>query len=88
MSGTTRIRDDSPARCAGSGGDTSSRQRRLIRNFTLWGWVIRPSPEDIDAFLREVRLPTERDMRECFPDAAMWCERVLRMKKALIAVKV
>ena len=65
-----------------------SRQRRLIRNFTLWGWVIRPSPEDIDAFLREVRLPTERDMRECFPDAAMWCERVLRMKKALIAVKV
>jgi hypothetical protein len=41
----------------------------------------------VEAFLREVRLPTEPEMRECFPDAEMWHERVLHMKKALIAVK-
>jgi hypothetical protein len=63
-------------------------QRRLIRNFSLWGWFVRPSPADVDVFLRGVRLPTERDMRECFPDAALRYERVFRMKKALIAVKV
>jgi hypothetical protein len=63
-------------------------QRRLIRNFTLRGWVGRPSAREVDAFLREVRLPTEPDMRECFPDATIWYERVLRMKKALIAVKL
>lgn len=63
-------------------------QRRLIRNFTVRGWLGRPSPEDVEAFLRDVRLPTEREMRECFPGATMWYERVLRMKKALIAVKL
>jgi hypothetical protein len=63
-------------------------QRRLIRNFTLRGWLGRPTARDVEAFLREVRLPTEREMRECFPEAAMWYERVLHMKKALIAVKL
>lgn len=62
-------------------------QRRLIRNFTVRGWLGRPSPEDVEAFLREVRLPTEPEMRECFPDAEIWYERVLSMKKALIAVR-
>jgi SAM-dependent methyltransferase len=63
-------------------------QRRLIRNFTVRGWLGRPSAQEVEAFLREVRLPTEREMRDCFPGATIWYERVLSMKKALIAVKL
>jgi hypothetical protein len=63
-------------------------QRRLIRNFTVRGWLGRPSAQEVDAFLHEVRLPTEREMRECFPEATIWYERVLHMKKAIIAVKL
>jgi hypothetical protein len=62
-------------------------QRRLVRNFTVWGLLVRPSEEDAQALLAEVRLPAEWEMRECFPDAVMWYERVLGLKKALIAVK-
>jgi hypothetical protein len=62
-------------------------QRRLVRNFTVWGLLVRPSEEEAQALLAEIRLPTEPEMRECFPEAVMWYERVLGLKKALIAVK-
>lgn len=62
-------------------------QRPLVRNFTIWGLLVRPSEEEAQALLDEVRLPTEREMRECFPGAVLWYERVLGLKKALIAVK-
>jgi SAM-dependent methyltransferase len=62
-------------------------QRRLIRNFTLWGLLVRPSEEEAQALLEEVRLPTVDEMRACFPDAVLRYERVLGMKKSLIAVK-
>lgn len=65
----------------------TSWQRRLIRNFTVRGRLGRPTPDQVDGFLREVRLPTEREMRACFPDAEMWFERVLGMNKAIIAVR-
>jgi hypothetical protein len=62
-------------------------QRRLVRNFTLWGWLVRPSTDDVNALIDELRLPTEDEMRACFPEATMEYERVLGMKKSLIAVK-
>jgi hypothetical protein len=62
-------------------------QRRLIRNFTVWGLMVRPSDEEAAALLDELRLPTEREFRACFPDAEMEFERLFGMKKALIAVK-
>ena len=42
-------------------------QRRLLRNFTLWGWLQRPSPAQVDAFLSEVRLLTYREMKAPLP---------------------
>lgn len=62
-------------------------QRRLVRHFTVWGLLARPSVEEVEALLEELRLPTEQEMRACFPDAEMHYERVLGLKKALIAVK-
>lgn len=62
-------------------------QRHLIRWLTLWGLVSRPTRKQIDDFLAEVRLPTEREMRDLFPDAHIVAERFLGLKKSLIAVK-
>lgn len=62
-------------------------QGRLIRRFTVWGLMVRPSADAAAALLDELRLPTEQEVRACFPDADMEFERLFGMKKALIAVK-
>jgi hypothetical protein len=62
-------------------------QRRLVRRFTIWGWIARPSQERIDSFLRETRLLNYAEMREFFPDCTIRRERFLGITKAYIAVR-
>ena len=61
--------------------------RRLIRHFSLWGWLTKPSQVDIDKALLMLTLLEEREMRELFPDATIIKERFLGMVKSLIAVR-
>jgi hypothetical protein len=60
---------------------------RLLRNVTVWGLVTRPTREDCQHFIDEVRLLTKRDLGRLFPEARIWHERVLGMSKSLMAVK-
>jgi SAM-dependent methyltransferase len=62
-------------------------QRRLLRRFTVWGWLARPSPEQVERFLRETRLLTYREMRALFPDCEIRRERVLFLTKSYVAVR-
>jgi Methyltransferase domain len=62
-------------------------KRHLIRNFTVWGLVTRPTQKRVDEALLGITLLDEREMRELFPDAEMMKERWLGMVKSLIAVK-
>jgi hypothetical protein len=62
-------------------------QRRLLRNFTVWGWITRPSPEAVEGFLRELRPLGYREMRELFPDCEVRRERFLGLTKAYVAVR-
>jgi hypothetical protein len=61
-------------------------QRKLLRNFTVWGMLVRPTPEGCDAFLRDIRLMTAAELRRLFPSAEIWRERTLGLVKSLIAV--
>lgn len=62
-----------------------SLQRRLLRNFSIWGWLRRPSRRQCDAFLDGTRLLTLREMHQLFPDADIRRETVLGFAKSLIA---
>lgn len=62
-------------------------QRHLLRRCTVWGLVARPTRSQAEEFLSTVRLLTEREMRELFPDARIVAERILGVKKSFIAVK-
>jgi len=62
-------------------------QRKLLRNFTLWGLLTRPSRARVDEFLDEVRLLTYAEMRELFPDCEIRRERVLGWTKSYVAVR-
>lgn len=63
-------------------------QRRLLRNFTVWGLVARPDQSYIEQFLDQTVLLTARDMRALFPGCELRRERVLGLTKSLIAVRV
>lgn len=62
-------------------------QRLLLRNFTVWGWVTRPSREQCARFLEEVALLDYQKMRSLFPGAEIHRERFLGFTKSLIAVR-
>jgi SAM-dependent methyltransferase len=62
-------------------------QIRLLRNFTVWGLVTRPSREQCAGFLEEVALLDYQKMRSLFPGAEIHRERSLGFTKSLIAIK-
>jgi hypothetical protein len=63
-------------------------RRRLVRHATLWGWLTKPTPAQIDQRIQELRLLDEHDLRRLFPDAEIWRERFIGMTKSLIAVNL
>lgn len=62
-------------------------QRLLLRNFTVWGWITRPTSQYCESFMNEVRLLGSNDLQRLFPDAEIWHERFFGFSKSLIAVK-
>jgi len=62
-------------------------QQKLIRNLTVWGWLTRPSKEQIDHMLEEIRLLTLAEMQSLFPGCEIWKEKFLGFTKSYIAVR-
>ena len=62
-------------------------QGRLLRNFTLWGWITRPDSAARDRFLNTTRMLTKAELQSLFPDAEIRLERFLGLTKSLIALK-
>ena len=62
-------------------------QRKLLRNFTVWGWMVRPNQQKVEDFLSEVRLITYKEMCQLFPTCEIHIEKFLGFPKAYIAVK-
>lgn len=63
-------------------------QRKLLRYFTIWGLVTKPSKRQVDDFLTEVRLLTFSEMQILFPDCEIRRERFLGLTKAFVAVRL
>jgi hypothetical protein len=64
-----------------------SLQRRVIRRLTVWGIVTRPSPAQIEAFLKEVRLLSFAEMQQLFPDCEVRRETAGGFTKSYVAVR-
>lgn len=52
-------------------------RRRLLRNFTLWGLLIRPDDQSVEESLREHRQLRYEEMQELFPDCTIYKEKFL-----------
>jgi SAM-dependent methyltransferase len=62
-------------------------QRRLARNFTVWGWLTRPDRERARAVVDGISLLGFREFAALFPDCEIRRERVLGLTKSYIAVR-
>lgn len=62
-------------------------QRRLVRNFTVWGWLARPDPQRAKQVVDEIRLLTYREFAALFPDCEIQRERFLGWTKSYVAVR-
>lgn len=62
-------------------------QARLLRYFTVWGLMTKPSRAMVREFLDETRLLRYEEMRELFPDCEILRERFLGMTKSYVAVR-
>ena len=60
-------------------------RRKVTRNATTWGLLERPSQEEIEERLREIRLIAPKEFEGMFPDAEIINERWIGMPKSLIA---
>ena len=60
-------------------------QKRLLRNFTLWGLLGRPTDKILDAVLAELRLLSFGEFRDLFQGGQIWVERVLGLPKSYTA---
>lgn len=61
---------------------------KIARNFTLWGWMTRPSKKQVEDFVNDIRLLTLAEMKELFPDCTILKERFLFFfTKSYIAVR-
>lgn len=63
-------------------------RRMLLRRCSVWGWVARPTRQDIEKIVAEIRLVRPREFRHMFPDARILVERLAGLPKSLIAVRV
>jgi hypothetical protein len=64
-----------------------SAQRRILRNFSLWGWITRPSQSYVDEVVSSVRLLSRRELQSLFPDGVVAPERVLGLTKSWTVVR-
>ena len=61
-------------------------QRRVVRNFTVWGLLGRPSQKEAVGFLGLTELLDRKELEGLFPRAKVWRERFLGLTKSWIAV--
>ena len=61
-------------------------QRKLIRNFTVWGVVTRPTREECERYFQEVKLLNRKEMVEMFPGSTVIYERFIGFQKSIIAI--
>ncbi|MCT7958178.1 class I SAM-dependent methyltransferase [Laspinema palackyanum] len=61
-------------------------QHKVVRNFTVWGLVTRPTAEYCKNMVSELRLLTQKEMAILFPDSNLEIEQSLGLEKSLLAI--
>lgn len=59
----------------------------IVRWFTGWGWLVRPTRDEVERYAAAVHLLSAREMKQLFPDCTLLRERFFGCTKSLICVR-
>lgn len=62
-------------------------QIKLARNFTVWGWITRPTDTYAKNMVQEINLLAFREFQKMFPNCYIYNEKFLWLTKAYIAIR-
>jgi hypothetical protein len=62
-------------------------RRRMIRNFSVWGVLNRPSQECVNGVVEEIKLLCRPEMARLFPEAELKSETFMGFSKSIVAYK-
>lgn len=62
-------------------------QKKLLRNFSIWGLIVRPAQSYIDDFVDQTRLLTYEEIKGLFPGCIIIKEKFLFMTKAYLIIR-
>ena len=62
-------------------------QSKLARNFTVWGWIMRPTDSYAKNMVREIKLLTFSEFQVLFPDCFIQKEMFFWMTKSFVAIR-
>jgi hypothetical protein len=62
-------------------------RRKLIKNFTLWGLTNRPTDNQVEHSIDELRLLKREEMVALFPDCLILEEKFIGLSKSYIAIR-
>lgn len=62
-------------------------RRKMLRRFTVWGLVTKPTRAKCESFVREVRLLTRKEMQKLFPDSHIVVEKAFGLPKSFVAIE-
>ena len=62
-------------------------QTKLARNFTVWGWITRPTDDYVKNMVQEINLLAFSEFQELFSDCFIQKEMFFGMTKAFIAIR-
>lgn len=62
-------------------------QKKIMRNFTLRGLITRPSKNEVNDFVNDIRLLTFKEIKNLFPGCLIKKERFLFMTKAYYVIR-
>ena len=63
-------------------------RRRVVRWFSIWGWVTKPSQARIDEFLSDINLLDYEEFAALFPGCHIQKETVMGLVKSFVAVRL
>lgn len=59
-------------------------QKKLLRNFSVWGLITRPTQEYVDDFVEQTRLLSYAEIKQLFPGCKIETEKFLFLTKAYL----
>lgn len=62
-------------------------QRRLLRHFTVWGLLTKPTAQQVDDFMEQTRLLDKSELKQLFPDCDILEEHIAGLTKSFIALR-